>query len=190
MPLMRRSKQARTIPRLRITFRGWSWTYSRGSRAVSFLSLSTDVVTQAYPDQPLAVSVEATVGEVVGLMKAQRSSCVLICGSGDCQGQVEGIFTERDALRWMAEGGSPQMSIREAMTAKPEVLHSKNTVGTAIEIMAEGGYRHLPIVDDDGTPLGVAAARGIVHYLVDHFPQTIYTLPPEPGKTYADREGA
>jgi CBS domain-containing protein len=158
--------------------------------AVSFLSLSTDVVMQAYPDQPLAVSGEATVGEVVGLMKAQRGSCVLICSGGDRDGQVEGIFTERDALRWMAEGGSPQQSIRDAITPQPAVLHAKSTVGEAIEMMSQGGYRHLPIVDDNGAPLAVAAVRGIVHYLVDHFPQTIYTLPPEPGKTYAAREGA
>src|SRR3954466_11227794 len=73
-------------------------------QAVSFLSLSTDLVTQAYPDEPLAVSAEATVGEVVALMKAQRGSCVLVCASGDCEGQIEGIFTERDALKWMAGG--------------------------------------------------------------------------------------
>jgi CBS domain-containing protein len=157
---------------------------------VSFLSLSTDLVTQAYPDQPLAVSDEATVGEVVGLMKAQRGSCVLICKSGECEGQVDGIFTERDALRWMANGGSAQTNIREVMTPRPEVLQAQSTVGAAIKTMAEGGYRHLPIVDEKGVPVGVAAARGIVHYLVDHFPQTIYNLPPEPGKTYADREGA
>jgi CBS domain-containing protein len=149
-------------------------------------------VTQAYPDQPLAVSGEATVGEVVELMRAQRCSCVLVCGdaAGDCNGRVEGIFTERDALRWMAAGDSPQKNIREAMTADPEVLKESASVGVAIETMSEGGYRHLPIVDGQGVPTGVAAVRGIVHYLVDHFPQTIYTLPPEPGKSPSDREGA
>jgi CBS domain-containing protein len=158
---------------------------------VSFLSLSTDDVTQAYPDQPLAVSGEATVGEVIGLMKAERGSCVLICSTGgNCEGQVEGIFTERDALRWMAEGGLPEQNIRSVMTPRPAVLPARTTVGAAIEMMSAGGYRHLPIVDDQGVPLAVAAVQGIVHYLVDHFPQTIYTLPPEPGKTYADREGA
>ena len=157
---------------------------------MSFLSLSTDLATQAYPDQPLAVSAEATVGEVVGLLKAQRGSCVLICGDEESQGRVEGIFTERDALRWMAEGGSPQMNICDVMTPHPAVLDESATVGAAIEMMSQGGYRHLPIVDGNGAPLGVAAARGVVHYLVDHFPQTIYTLPPEPRKTYAEREGA
>ena len=158
---------------------------------MSFLSLSTDLVTQAYPDQPLAVSGDATVGEVIALMRAEKGSCVLICSTGgDCDGVIEGIFTERDALRWMAAGDSPRKSIREAMTADPESLQQHATVGAAIETMSEGGYRHLPIVDDQGVPTGVAAVRGIVHYLVEHFPQTIYTLPPEPRQAPADREGA
>lgn len=159
---------------------------------MSFLSLSTDLVTQAYPDQPLAVSGDATVGEVVELMRAQRGSCVLVCSESTdgCKGQVDGIFTERDALRWMAAGQSPDLNIRKAMTARPTMLEANATVGQAIELMSEGGYRHLPIVDEQRSPLGVAAVGGIVHYLVDHFPQTIYTLPPEPGKSPSDREGA
>jgi CBS domain-containing protein len=155
-------------------------------RNVSFLSLSTDPVTQAYPDAPLAVSADATVGEVIQLMRAQKGSCALICND---DGKLAGIFTERDALRWMSDSGLPGMSIRDAMTADPTRLRSRDSVGVAIETMAEGGYRHLPIVDDDGVPSGVAAVRGIVHYLVDHFPETIYTLPPEPGKKPSERDG-
>jgi CBS domain-containing protein len=153
---------------------------------VSFLSLSTDPVSQAYPDDPLAVSGDATVGDVVQLMRAQKGSCVLVC---DDDGKLAGIFTERDAMRWMTTPGSPSTNIREVMTADPAKLDSKASVGYAIEMMAEGGYRHLPIVDDAGAPTGVAAVRGIVHYLVDHFPETIYTLPPEPGKKPSERDG-
>jgi CBS domain-containing protein len=159
---------------------------SRRSLTVSFLSLSTDPVTQAYPDEPLAVAVDATVGDVVQLMRAQKGSCVLVC---DDEGKLAGIFTERDALRWMAEAGSTSTNIRELMTADPATLAAKASVGQTIETMAEGGYRHLPIVDEAGAPTGVAAVRGIVHYLVDHFPETIYTLPPEPGKKPSERDG-
>jgi CBS domain-containing protein len=157
---------------------------------MSYLSLSTDLVTQAYPDQPLAVSTEATVGEVLELMRAQRGSCVLICGddAGGCR--LEGIFTERDALRWMAEGGDPETTIRLSMTRTPAVLPATATVGAAIDLMSQRGLRHLPIVDEQGTPQGVVAVGGIVNYLVEHFPQAIYTLPPEPGKRYMQREGA
>ncbi len=153
---------------------------------MSFLSLSTDPVTQAYPDAPLAVSADATVGDVVQLMRAQKGSCVLVC---DDDGKLAGIFTERDALRWMCDGAPLAMSIRDAMSPEPARLDSKASVGQTIEMMAEGGYRHLPIVDEQSVPAGVAAVRGIVHYLVDHFPETIYTLPPEPGKKPSERDG-
>jgi CBS domain-containing protein len=157
------------------------------SAAVSFLSLSTDPVTDAFPDPSLAVSGDATVGDVMQLMRAQRGSCVLVCSD---DGALEGIFTERDALRWMTEGGATQTNIREVMTPRPAHLAAKATVDQAIRAMSEGGYRHLPILDDAGVPQGVVAVRGIVHYLVDHFPNTIYTLPPEPGNRASDREGA
>lgn len=154
---------------------------------MSFLSLSTDSVSQAYPDTPLAVSGTATVGDVVQLMRAQKGSCVLVL---DDDGMLAGIFTERDALHWMADAGAASINIRELMTPEPARLAAKTSVGEAISTMAEGGYRHLPIVDDKDVPQGVVAVRGIVHYLVDHFPETIYTLPPEPGKKPSDRDGA
>ena len=52
-------------------------------------------------------------------------------------------------------------------------------MGDAIRSMAEGGYRHLPMVDSH-KPTGVVAVHGIVHYLVDHFPETVYNLHPDP----------
>jgi CBS domain-containing protein len=133
------------------------------------------------------VSGDATVGDVLQLMRTERGSCVLICSD---EGALEGIFTERDALRWMTEGGSPHTNIRELMTENPSFLQAKASVGQAIRKMAEGGYRHLPIVDEQGVPQGVLAVRGIVHYLVDHFPDTIYTLPPDPSKSWIARDGA
>lgn len=157
---------------------------------MSFLSLSSDLITQAYPDQALPVSTDATVGEVLELMRAQRGSCVLVCGEDADGCRLEGIFTERDALRWMAAGGETGVNIRLAMTRAPSVLPATASVGAAIEMMAQRGFRHLPVVDEAGTPQGVVAVGGIVQYLVEHFPQTIYTLPPEPGKHYAQREGA
>lgn len=157
---------------------------------MSFLSLEADLITQAHPDQPLAVGVESTVGEVLELMRAERGSCVLICEDDAEECRLVGIFTERDALRWMAEGQLPEISIMLAMTPKPLTLPATATVGAAIETMSQHGYRHLPIVNESGAPLGVAAVKGVVHYLVEHFPQAIYTLPPEPGKTFAQREGA
>jgi CBS domain-containing protein len=159
----------------------------RKLRPVSFhLSLSTETVMAAYPEKPLIVAPSATVSEVLQLMRAQKTGSVLICELG----KLAGIFTDRDALRWMANPGNESEPISNLMTADPKSLPADTTVGEAIQQMSVGRYRHVPILDDKDCPSGVATVYGIVHYLVDHFPQTIYTLYPQPGQVSAEREGA
>lgn len=150
------------------------------------LSLSTESVTSAYPDEPLLVSPESTVGEVFELLRAEHGNSVLICDND----QVVGIFTERDALRTIAQGSDLNQSVADLMTRNPTTVSAKSTIAEAIEKMSRGGYRNLPILDEHGVPQGMAAVRGIVRYLVDHFPDAIYTLPPEPDVAPAEREGA
>lgn len=152
------------------------------------LSLSTEPVTAAYPDDPLFIAPDATVGEVLQLLRAQRTGSVLVCEDG----KLAGIFTERDALVWMASGKAMEQPVAQAMSRDPVTLRADASVGEAIQKMSEGGYRHLPVLtaDDGATPIGMIAVQGVVHYLVDHFPQTIYTLPPTPGAIPSEREGA
>ncbi len=150
------------------------------------LSLSTDPVTTAYPDEPLFVAPDAAVSEVLQLLRAQSTGHVMICE----EGRLVGIFTERDALRLMAGGQDLEQPVSQVMSRDPVSLQEDATVGDAIKTMSEGGYRQLPILTSDGTPTGLATVYGIVHYMVDHFPQTIYTLPPNPSSVPSEREGA
>ena len=76
------------------------------------------------------------------------------------------------------------------MSSEPVTIPSGTTVGEAIRKMAQGGYRRLPIIDDGGRPEGVLKVSGIVRYLVEHFPESVYNLPPEPRPTTQEREGA
>jgi CBS domain-containing protein len=123
---------------------------------------------------------------VLQLLRAQRTGAVLICDGP----RLVGILTERDALKLMARGANLESPVREVMSKDPTRLAADATVGEAIRVMSEGGYRHLPIVDDEGRPTGVVAVHGIVHYLVDHFPETVYNLPPNPKDSVRQREGA
>ena len=149
-------------------------------------SLKSEPVGMAYPDQPLATSPDATVAEVLQLLKAQKTGAVLICDDGG----LIGIFTERDALKLMAEGADFSAAVGDVMSRKPVTLSAEESVAEAIRKMSDGGYRHLPIVDGAGQPTGVAAVHGIVHFLVDHFPGTVYNLPPDPNSKQSEREGA
>jgi CBS domain-containing protein len=150
------------------------------------LSLDSEGVASAYPDQPLAASVSDSVAQVLQLLRAQRTGAMLICEGV----KLVGILTERDALKLMARGADFSIPVGEVMTREPATILSTATVGEAIRVMAEGGYRHLPIVDAEGKPTGVLAVHGIVHYLVDHFPETVYNLPPDPKAAPREREGA
>ena len=150
------------------------------------LSLNSESVGSVYPDQPLAVTADTPLRDVLLLMKAQKSGSVLICDNG----KMLGIFTERDALRLMARKAPLDVPVQSAMTQKVTTLAADSTVAQAIAQMAAGGYRRLPIIDGGLVPKGVADVRGIVHYLVQHFPEAIYNLPPTPKLKLAEREGA
>lgn len=145
----------------------------------------------AYPEDPLMVGPDDMVGAVLELMSAQRESCVLVCDNK----QLLGIFTDRDALRWMARAAedttiTQDRPISRCMTGNPVSLRSSTTVGKTIRVMSAGRYRHLPVVDSQGGIAGLASVRGIIRYLVEHFPDTIYTLPPITDKVQEEREGA
>lgn len=150
------------------------------------LSLEREEVGSAYPDQPLAATPDDSVGQVLQLMRAQRTGATLVCEGT----KLVGIVTERDALKLMAAGTDFTQPVRNIMSMPPTSIASDATVAKAIQVMSEGGYRHLPIVDANEQPIGVVAVHGIVHYLVDHFPETIYNLPPDPKAAPRDREGA
>ncbi len=150
------------------------------------LSLNTDTVGQAGLIEPLCVPPVMTVSEVLVLMKQHDTGCVLVCRDE----QLVGIFTARDVLRMLATEADLDVAIESEMASNPVSLTQSNTVGSAIQQMTTGGYRHLPVVDESGCPVGLLKVRGIIHYLVEHFPNTIYNLPPDPRVVPQEREGA
>ena len=48
----------------------------------------------------------------------------------------------------------------------------------ALSKMQRGGYRHLPVVDERGRPVGILSAKHIIRYIVEHFPAVVYNHPP------------
>jgi CBS domain-containing protein len=108
-----------------------------------------------------------------------------------CEGQkLVGVFTERDALKLLADGANLDGPVAEKMIRQPTTVRKTDTVARAISLMSVGGFRRLPIVSDDGTIEGVLKVSGLLHYLVENFPKVVYTLPPEPHYKPGAREGA
>jgi CBS domain-containing protein len=150
------------------------------------LNLSTETVTHVHAREPLCVEPQVSVREVLRLLKEHRSGSAIVC-RGD---SVVGIFTERDALRLMASNAVLDTPIESVMTRDPMSLRAVDTVATAITRMSTGGYRRLPIVDDQGRLQGLLKVSGIMRYLVEHFPKTVYNQPPVTQAPPLEREGA
>jgi CBS domain-containing protein len=150
-------------------------------------NLKIESVSRLHPTQPLHVQPLASVGEAVELMRREQVGCVLVCADN----RLLGIFTERDLMRRVLAPGKPLTEpVSSHMTPNPVAVNPKEPIGAAVRLMEEGGYRHLPVVDELGRPLGVLSVKRIIHYLVEHFPGTVYNLPPEPGTVQQEREGA
>jgi CBS domain-containing protein len=150
-------------------------------------NLKIDSVWRLHPTPPRQVAAGRTVAEAVSLMRHDKVGCVLVC-EGD---RIVGIFTERDLLRRVLAEGKPLTTpVAECMTPNPVVVHPKESVAAAVRDMEEGGYRHLPVVDEVGRPVGILSVKRIVHYLVEHFPTTVYNLPPDPNSIPREAEGA
>jgi CBS domain-containing protein len=150
-------------------------------------NLKIESVSRLHPTAPHHLAPSQTVAEAVELLRREEVGCVLVC-QGE---QLVGIFTERDLMRRILAVGKPlSLPLAECMTPHPVVAQTKDTIGSAVRKMEVGGYRHLPVVDEAGRPVGTLSVKRIVHYLVEHFPATVYNLPPEPGAVQQYREGA
>ena len=101
----------------------------------------------ASPQELVTVTSDMTVAEVSVLMAKRHIGAILVVDGG----KLVGIFTERDALvRVLAKKKNPaDARIGEVMTANPDTIQTTESVQTALDLMAERGYRHLPILDDD-----------------------------------------
>ena len=146
-----------------------------------------DTVARLELKPPLAVSPLTPLRETIATMRQACTGCVLVCEGLS----LRGIFTERDLVKRVLAGGvGLDRPVGEYMTARPVTVRQSDVIGWAIRTMVEGHYRHLPVVDDRGEPMGILSVKGVLQYLVDHIPGTVYNLPPRPGQVEQTREGA
>jgi CBS domain-containing protein len=138
-------------------------------------NLRIDSVSRLFPALPQQIAPVQPVSAAAELMTKKRTGCLLVCDAGT----LVGIVTERDVARRVMAAGKPLHSpVAECMTPRPVTVQAKDSVQMAIRRMQEGGYRHLPIVDESGAPVGVLSIKQVIHYLVEHFPATVRNLPP------------
>jgi CBS domain-containing protein len=104
---------------------------------------------------PLTLSTDENVEEACRRMRQWRVGAVLVT---DAPHHLVGIFTGRDVVgRVVAEGRDPaKTKVSEVMTGRPSTISPGKRAIEALRQMQDGGYRHLPVVED-GTLLGIVS---------------------------------
>ena len=101
-------------------------------------------------------SPDTTVSEAAAHMRNVRVGALAVLISD----KLVGIFTERDALfRVLAAGRDPNTtSVAEVMTSNPQTIPPNRPLSHALHLMHEGGYRHMPVVEN-GFLVGMVSVR-------------------------------
>ncbi|MGH8661206.1 MAG: CBS domain-containing protein [Burkholderiales bacterium] len=96
------------------------------------------------------------VREAARLMKQHNVGAIVVV-EGD---KLVGVFTERDALfRVVAEGrDAGATELGAVMTPNPKTVGADSPFSLALQMMYEGGFRNVPVVED-GRPVGLVSAR-------------------------------
>ena len=126
-------------------------------------ALLTDRVKLFQGRQPLVVSPSMPVREVLRLLVDNKVGCVVVAE----QGKIAGIFSERDALLKLGEKAAEfgERPVSDFMTSNVESLPPSAKIAFAVHRMEQGGFRHVPVINDQGEAAGIFSVRDILTYL-------------------------
>lgn len=108
--------------------------------------------------------------EAARLMKQHRVGAIMVV-EGE---KLAGVFTERDALlRVVAEGRDPGTTeLGAVMTPNPKTVQADSPFSLALQMMYEGGFRNVPVVEND-RPVGLVSVRDA---LGDELKEFVYEM--------------
>lgn len=98
------------------------------------------------------------------------------------EGDIVGIFTERDVLARVAAKGldARTVTLDQVMTPRPEWVRVDDTLASVAYEMLVQGFCHVPICDLDGRVRHLVSLRDVVRFLMRPVERRISTNPPFP----------
>ena len=94
-------------------------------------------------------------------MQQAGAGCLIV----EDGGHVRGILSERDLVMKLTDGNLAATTVADLMTADPVVLRPDDSIAVAINKMAVGGFRHIPLVVN-GQATGIVTARDVFRHIL------------------------
>ena len=122
---------------------------------------------------PLVVTPETTLADCLTILQRHKVGSLLVV---DRDGKLCGIFTERDCiLKVMGKVDSLAAAVvGDFMTKSPVRESAEASIAFALNLMSHGGFRHVPIVDQDDIPIGIISVKDVVDHIVRKMLEAIY----------------
>lgn len=126
-------------------------------------ALCEDPVTKIQTQPFHTVTPQTTVEQTLQVMAQLDIACVMVVEDG----RLVGVFSERDVVNRVAHQYDEirYRPIRDVMTTQPISVYETDNPAKALNLMAVGEFRHLPIVNLDNQVIGILGPRRVTRYL-------------------------
>jgi CBS domain-containing protein len=114
---------------------------------------------------PISVTTGASISDVVHVLAEKRIGAVLVVDGKD---ELVGILSERDIVRSLDKkaGATLELTAADLMTHSPTTTSPDASVADAMEIMSDGRFRHLPVMEG-GKLIGLVSIGDVVKARID-----------------------
>jgi 2-oxoglutarate ferredoxin oxidoreductase subunit beta len=130
--------------------------------------LLVDPISDLIDGDMIIVTPQTSLADAITQMQERKIGSVLVV---DEAGKLVGIFTEMDILQRVAclIRDLASAEIGDFMTPSPSSVRQDKPIAHALHLMSLYHFRHVPIVDEEDRPVGVASFRDVVHFLERYF---------------------
>lgn len=111
----------------------------------------------------LVASPTDSIQKIVRILQQENKNCILIYKKH----HLVGIISNRDILHKVAGKYKDLSKVKaeDIMTKNPEFVTGDAPIAFVINKMAMGGYRHVPVLQEDGAPLSIIIIKDVLGYL-------------------------
>ena len=104
-----------------------------------------------------------SVREAIELLFKRHVGCIVVV---DDEQKCIGLFTERDAIRIVAQNVPLDAPVEKIMTKNPFTVNEDSTFDEAKKIIKSAKVRHLPVITTSGKLVGLISVRTILDELI------------------------
>jgi CBS domain-containing protein len=157
------------------------------AKTMSTCTARQDSVSLMETDDYVCIQPSTPLYEAIEVMKQDEGGCAIVCAQDQ---SVVGIFTERDLLtKVVGQQVDVNAPVSNWMSPVVATLEPEATIGEAVSVMNEKGYRNIPLVKD-GKLVGSISVFDVIRYLAESYPKSTINLPPNPDQIMDSEEGA